>query len=180
MSTSPSSTSPSSAPPPPAVRRLSTDTQQRQPKQPIIFRHPSFDAATQQVLFQAYLHALRTGQAPMPNISPQGIVTQAQKQANHGKTISDAKRGVTYAGQTQLKKLPIPTLEETCKHYLESVKPFLVCTVAWPGRLIGLDTSGVCRYEECCAGFPGSGRAGAAKEVAQVCRRQGKLHRTVL
>lgn len=140
MSTSPnSSTSPSSAPPhppPPAVRRLSTDTQQRQPKQPIIFRHPSFDAATQQVLFQAYLHALRTGQAPMPNISPQGIVTQAQKQANHGRTISDAKRGVTYAGQPQLKKLPIPTLEETCQHYLESVKPFLVCTLEWPGRLI--------------------------------------------
>ena len=133
MSTSPnSSTSPSSAalhPPPPAVRRLSTDTQQRQPKQPIIFRHPSFDAATQQVLFQAYLQALRTGQAPMPNISPQGIVTQAQKQANHSRTISDAKRGVTYAGQPHLKKLPIPTLEETCKHYLESVKPFLVCTL---------------------------------------------------
>lgn len=62
----------------------------------------------------------------MPNISPQGIVTQAQKQANHSRTISDAKRGVTYAGQAQLKKLPIPTLEETCRRYLESVKPFLV------------------------------------------------------
>src|SRR5271170_3606250 len=138
MSTSPKSTSPSSAPPPPPpVRRLSTDPQQRpQQKQPVIFRHPSFDAATQQALFQAYLHALRTGQAPMPNLSPQGIVTQAQKQANHSRTISDAKRGVTYAGQAQLKKLPIPTLEETCKHYLESVKPFLVCTLECPGRLI--------------------------------------------
>jgi hypothetical protein len=133
MSTSPnSSTLPSSAPAHPAVRRLSTDTQQR--KQPVIFRHPSFDAATQQVLFQAYLNALRTGQTPMPNISPQGIVTQAQKQANHGRTISDPKRGVTYAGQTQLKKLPIPTLEETCKHYLESVKPFLVCTRRMAGE----------------------------------------------
>jgi len=178
MSTSPKSTSPSSAPPPPPpVRRLSTDPQQRpQQKQPIIFRHPSFDAATQQGLFQAYLHALRTGQAPMPNLSPQGIVTQAQKQANHSRTISDAKRGVTYAGQAHLNKLPIPTLEETCKHYLESVKPFLVCPSNGLDETDGVDRSGVCRYEECGAGLPRSGRAGAAKEVAQVCRRQGQLH----
>ena len=67
----------------------------------------------------------------MPNISPQGIITKAQQQANHHRTISDAKRGVTYAGQAQLKKLPIPSLEETCKHYLESVKPFLVCGSNW-------------------------------------------------
>ena len=83
-------------------------------------------AATQQALFQAYLHAIRTGQFPMPNLSPASTMAKTQQQANHNRTISDAKRGVTYAGQEQLKKLPIPPLEDTCQRYLDSVKPFLV------------------------------------------------------
>lgn len=79
---------------------------------------------SQQALFQAYLHAIRSGRIPMPSISH--VVSKAQQQANHNQTIADVKRGVTYAGQDQLKKLPIPPLEDTCKRYLESVKPFLV------------------------------------------------------
>ena len=46
-------------------------------------------------------------------------------------------------------------------------------------RLIA-DGSGVRRYEECGAGFSGSGRTGAAEKVVKVCGRQGKLHRAVL
>jgi hypothetical protein len=53
-------------------------------------------------------------------------VSKAQAAANHNQTISDPKKGVTYAGQAQLKRLPIPSLEETCQTYLESVRPFLV------------------------------------------------------
>ena len=48
-----------------------------------------------------------------------------QQYVNHSRTISDAKKGVTYVGQENLKKLPIPTLEETCQMYLDSVRPFL-------------------------------------------------------
>ena len=82
--------------------------------------------ASQQTLFQAYLHAIRSGRLPMPSIALPNMVSKAQQQANHNQTISDVKRGVTYAGQEQLKKLPIPPLEDTCKRYLDSVKPFLV------------------------------------------------------
>jgi hypothetical protein len=90
-------------------------------------RQGNFDyLANQQVLFQAYLHAIRSGRIQMPSVSLPSIVTQAQQAANHNRTISDVKRGVTYASQDQLKKLPIPPLEDTCKRYLESVKPFLV------------------------------------------------------
>jgi hypothetical protein len=81
-------------------------------------------ASTQQALFQAYFHALRTGQMPKPIMSP--AIAKAEHQANHNRTISDAKKGVTYAGQEQLKPLPIPNLDETCQRYLQSVKPFLV------------------------------------------------------
>jgi carnitine O-acetyltransferase len=63
----------------------------------------------------------------MPNIQTASTSSKAEKRANHSHTISDAKRGVTYAGQEQLKPLPIPELEETCQRYLESVQPFLVC-----------------------------------------------------
>jgi hypothetical protein len=61
----------------------------------------------------------------MPNLSASTMV-KAQQQTNHSHTISDAKRGVTYVGQEQLKKLLIPPLEDTCQRYLDSVKPFLV------------------------------------------------------
>ena len=89
-------------------------------------RHHSFDSsATQQLLFQAYVHAIRTGQIPMPSISP-APVAKAHSYVSHSRTISDAKKGVTYVGQDQLKKLPIPNLDETCQRYLESVRPFLV------------------------------------------------------
>src|SRR6266496_4782662 len=87
-------------------------------------RDRRYGGATQQALFQAYLHAIRTGQVPMPNLS--STMAKAQQQANHNHTISDAKRGVTYVGQEGLKKLPIPHLEDTCQRYLDSVKPFLV------------------------------------------------------
>ena len=64
----------------------------------------------------------------MPSVSQPGAGQAAQKaqNPNHGRTISDVKRGVTYAGQEGLKHLPIPSLEETCKKYLESARPFLV------------------------------------------------------
>lgn len=62
----------------------------------------------------------------MPGLSSASAVAKAQQQANYSHTISDAKRGVTYMGQEQLKKLPIPPLEETCQRYLDSVRPFLV------------------------------------------------------
>jgi len=89
-------------------------------------------AATQQALFQAYFHALRTGQMPRPNMSP--ATAKAELQANHHRTISDAKKGVTYTGQELLKQLPIPDLNETCQRYLESVRPFLV---RFPCRVSG-------------------------------------------
>src|SRR5579871_5722081 len=76
-------------------------------------RHHSFDSSShQQLLLQAYIHALQTGQIPMPSIAPQQSAVKAQHYPNHNRTISDAKRGVTFAGQDKLKKLPIPALEE--------------------------------------------------------------------
>lgn len=39
----------------------------------------------------------------------------------------DSKKGITYAGQGKLKKLPIPKLEDTIPRYLSAVKPFMVC-----------------------------------------------------
>jgi carnitine O-acetyltransferase len=77
-------------------------------------------------LFQAYLHGVRSGHIPMPSVALPSQVSKAQPQGNHSRTISDAKKGVTFAGQDQLQKLPIPTLEETCERYLRSVRPFLV------------------------------------------------------
>jgi hypothetical protein len=64
----------------------------------------------------------------MPSVSNPGVTVmqKAQQQANHNRTISDVKRGVTFAGQDHLKHLPIPSLEETCRRYLASAKPFLV------------------------------------------------------
>jgi len=91
-------------------------------------RHPSIESLTpqQQQLFQAYLHGVRSGHIPMPSVAVPSQVSKTQQQGNHSRTISDAKKGVTYAGQDELKKLPIPTLEETCERYLQSVRPFLV------------------------------------------------------
>jgi hypothetical protein len=97
---------------------------QQSPRQS--FSRGSFDTATQQALLQAYIQAVRSGQIPMPGLSASNVVAKAQKQANHNRTISDAKKGVTYAGQDQLKHLPIPNLEETCQSYLAAVRPFLV------------------------------------------------------
>ena len=76
----------------------------------------------------------------MPSVSQQAsdvraTTQKAQQQANHNRTISDVKRGVTFAGQDHLKRLPIPTLEETCSNYLETARPFLVC-VFWVLQLI--------------------------------------------
>jgi hypothetical protein len=85
--------------------------------------------ASQKALVEAYFNAIRSGQIGMPGVSQSAAVAatqKAQQQANHNRTISDVKRGVTFAGQDQLKHLPIPSLEETCEHYLESAKPFLV------------------------------------------------------
>src|SRR5271156_1184795 len=64
-------------------------------------RHPSFgSAAQQQVLFQAYLQALRAGQIPMPSFAQTGPQAKSPQQyVNHSRTISDAKKGVTYVGQ---------------------------------------------------------------------------------
>jgi hypothetical protein len=94
-------------------------------------QHPSttpgnrrYSVPTQQALFQAYLNAIRTGQIPMPALP--STTGKGEQRANHRHTISDAKRGVTYVGQEQLKPLPIPPLEETCQRYLDSVRPFLV------------------------------------------------------
>ena len=84
----------------------------------------SFDSATQQAILQAYFQAIRKGQVAMPSVAPPAA--SAKPQGNHSRTISDAKGGVTYVGQDKLQKLPIPTLQETGKRYLESVKPFLV------------------------------------------------------
>ncbi|MCJ1395846.1 hypothetical protein MMC18_008732 [Xylographa bjoerkii] len=36
---------------------------------------------------------------------------------------SKPKPGITYAGQDKLPKLPIPTLEDTCKRYLDALRP---------------------------------------------------------
>ena len=118
----------SSSPPPPSVEEQDPPHQRQQdPYQLSADRR--YIAATQQALFQAYLHAIRTGQFPMPNLSSPSIMAKAQQQTNHNHTISDAKRGVTYVGQEQLKKLPIPPLEDTCQLYLDSVKPFLVDSI---------------------------------------------------
>jgi Choline/Carnitine o-acyltransferase len=57
----------------------------------------------------------------MPSVS----IANLDGKATH--TMEEGKRDVTFAGQDKLKSLPIPTLEETCKRYLASVKPFLVC-----------------------------------------------------
>lgn len=37
--------------------------------------------------------------------------------------------GITYAQQDQLKKLPIPELEDTLKKYIDSLKPLQVCPI---------------------------------------------------
>lgn len=96
--------------------------------------HPTLESLTphQQQLFQAYLHGVRSGHIPMPSVAVPSQAGKVQLQGNHSRTISDAKKGVTYAGQDQLHKLPIPTLEETCERYLSSVRPFLVClSILW-------------------------------------------------
>jgi hypothetical protein len=105
--------------------RISPQQTQSQRVPPAFDRH-SLDTRSQHAYLQAYIQAIRSGQIPMPGVSAQNLIAHAQKQANHNRTISDPKRGGTYAGQDQLKKLPIPPLEETCRRYLESVKPFLV------------------------------------------------------
>jgi hypothetical protein len=88
----------------------------------------ALDTSQQQALFQAYFHAVRTGQIPMPNVGS----SKDGGSNGHARTISDAKRGVTYVGQDQLKRLPIPPLDDTCDRYLESVKPFLVLFYSEP------------------------------------------------
>jgi hypothetical protein len=146
---SPSSSSSSSSSTPPAGTTQSTQpssSQQLQFRPPVPRstpanpsnsslerRHPSLESLTpqQQQLFQAYLHGVRTGHIPMPSVALPNQASKVQLQANHSRTISDAKKGVTYAGQDQLHKLPIPTLEETCERYLRSVRPFLVCPVTF-------------------------------------------------
>jgi len=135
-------------------------------------------AATQQALFQAYFHALRTGQMPRPNMSP--AAAKAEHQANHHRTISDAKKGVTYAGQELLKQLPIPDLHETCQRYLDSVKPFLVDFHVEYAAVDLLDSSRVYGNEECGAGLPGARWSGVTEEADPVCLRQDKLYRTIL
>lgn len=35
----------------------------------------------------------------------------------------DSKPGVTFAHQNDLKKLPIPTLQDTCRKYLDALRP---------------------------------------------------------
>jgi hypothetical protein len=104
-----------------------------QPPPPQLRRQPSLKSLTpqQQAYFEAYYHAIQTGRIPMPSITT-NTVAKAQAAANHNQTISDPKKGVTYAGQDQLKRLPIPTLEETCQRYLESVRPFLVFFPCYP------------------------------------------------
>src|SRR5271167_2668367 len=117
----------SSSPSRPATTEQRPHRSSSPPVAPFVGRR--YSPATQQALFQAYLHAIRTGQIPMPNLSTTNASSKTEKRANHSHTISDAKRGVTYAGQEQLKPLPIPDLEETCQRYLESVRPFLVFMV---------------------------------------------------
>ena len=82
-------------------------------------------------------------------------IAKAEHQANHHRTISDAKKGVTYAGQELLKQLPIPDLRETCQRYLESVKPFLVAFHV-VGAVDSLDSPRIPGDEECRSGFPGA------------------------
>lgn len=36
---------------------------------------------------------------------------------------SDSRPGVTFANQKDLKKLPIPELEDTCRKYLDALRP---------------------------------------------------------
>lgn len=107
---------------PPLPRSIPTSAPQQR-------RHPSLESLTpqQQHLFQAFLNGVRSGQIPMPSVALPNQASKSLPLGNHSRTISDAKKGVTYAGQDQLKKLPIPTLEETCERYLQSVRPFLVC-----------------------------------------------------
>ena len=44
-----------------------------------------------------------------------------------GDTAVSKEANRTYAGQDSLKRLPIPTLEDTVKRYLSAVKPLQVC-----------------------------------------------------
>lgn len=123
-----SSSSPSTSPP---IEPEQQDHHQRSRQQPQVPADRRYIAANQQALFQAYLHAIRTGQISMPDASTANTMAKGERRANHHHTISDAKRGVTYVGQEQLKPLPIPLLEETCQRYLESVRPFLVSNVRY-------------------------------------------------
>ena len=112
----------------------------------------------------------------MPSITT-NTVSKAQAAAYHNQTISDPKKGVTFAGQEQLKRLPIPTLEETCQHYLESVRPFLVLS---PQGISNLERTGICRYEGRRSGFSRTRRTDITKEITKLRRQQIELYRTIL
>src|ERR1700726_3240314 len=107
---SPSSSSSSSSSTPPAGKTQSTQpssSSQLQFRSPIPRstpanpsnssperRHPSLESLTpqQQQLFQAYLHGVRSGHIPMPSVALPNQASKVQLQANHSRTISDAKK----------------------------------------------------------------------------------------
>lgn len=73
----------------------------------------------------------RTFAKPIPFVKPipLGEVLEQQHQPKspsklrHQMAAAPEKKGITFAHQDSLKKLPIPELEDTCRNYLAAVKP---------------------------------------------------------
>lgn len=63
--------------------------------------------------------SLTSSQPPFPDAGSLGIYNPEHKPTpSHGR-----KKGITFAGQDMLPKLPIPELESTCQNYLDALKP---------------------------------------------------------
>jgi carnitine O-acetyltransferase len=64
------------------------------------------------------MDSLRSNSTPETKIKPSSVPTSV-----NGGTSEPPKKGLTFANQDSLPKLPIPDLEQTCKRYLESLAP---------------------------------------------------------
>ncbi|PYI08685.1 carnitine acetyl transferase [Aspergillus sclerotiicarbonarius CBS 121057] len=64
------------------------------------------------------MDSLRSHPSPETKIKPSTIPTSV-----NGVTSEPSKKGITFANQDSLPKLPIPDLEKTCKKYLDALGP---------------------------------------------------------
>lgn len=64
------------------------------------------------------MDSIRSNSPPETKIKPSSVPMSV-----NGGTSEPPKKGLTFANQDSLPKLPIPDLEQTCKRYLEALAP---------------------------------------------------------